>query len=117
MKSGINWQRSILGLLGLFCLVIGLSFYFLGSDSSPQLRDGILVRVGLLLCVTWLALPQLETIKTRIPGYLLLVVLVLLVILAVRPKIFPILAGLLAVSLTLSWGLKWVSRITSTPRK
>ncbi len=115
MKSEINWQRSFLGLIGLVCLAMGLGFYFLGGE-SPSLRDGILVRVGLLLCVTWLALPQLKTMKTRIPGYLLVIVLILLIIVAARPKIFPILAGLLAVSLSLSWALKWVSRFTSNGR-
>ena len=110
----MNWQRLLIGLIGFAMLATGAVMYFLNPQSATALV-GIMVRVGVLLCVTWLAFPELEPIKSKIPGYLLLVILAMLVIVAARPKLFQVVAGLLAVALALSWALKWVSKLTSNP--
>ena len=66
---------------------MGLASLVLNPD-TPSSFGGIMIKVGLMLAATWLALPNLVKPENQpsmqiLGGFLLLVVLV-----AIRPKIF-----------------------------
>ena len=72
-------------------MTIGALLYAQGTPET-QNRSGILVRVGLMLFIIWIAYPQLETLKNRLSMFVIGIILFLLVIVAARPQIFPIAA-------------------------
>jgi len=116
----VNYQRLAIGILAAISLLIGGWMYFFGPENpspSAAATTGVLVRVGSLLGVIWLAMPQLKSMKTKFSLIAFLVLLVILIIAATRPKIFPIIAGLLAISLSLNWVLSWLSQFSGTPKK
>ncbi len=110
-----NWQRIAIGLFGLVGVIFGSAMYFVNAENT--FLTAVLVRVGALLCVIWLAWPQLEAVKTRIPGFVLLALLLMLIVVAVRPNLFRVIAGVLAVGLALSGLLKWIGILTSEQNK
>jgi hypothetical protein len=85
--------------------------YFAGSEQLP----GILVKVGAVLAVTWLAMPQLESLSGRLSTIAFLVVLLVLVVAAAKPNFFKVVAGVAAVAMALNWVLKWASVLTKPP--
>ena len=112
----MNWQRLMVGLVAAGFLLAGAGMYFSRPDSHI-LTTGILVRVGLLLGVIWLAMPQLESLQTKVSTVVLLVVLLLLVLVAARPNLFKVISGELAIGLALNWVLKWVSTFANPPKR
>ncbi len=107
----MNWQRFSVGVFALGFLICG-GLLHVAKPADAAGYVGILVRVGLLLSVIWLALPQLEQLKTRLSGMLLLGILLLLVVVAARPNLSRVAAGILAITLAANWILKWLSRFT-----
>jgi hypothetical protein len=106
----------MVGLIAAGFLVAGAGMYFARPDDH-NLTTGILVRVGLLLGVIWLAMPQLESMRTKISTVVLLVIVLLLVLVAVRPNLFKVISGVLAISLALNWVLKWVGAFADPPKR
>jgi hypothetical protein len=83
-RSLPSLRRHILGILALSSLLAG--FWLLlrpQIGDYPQL-DGILLRVGTLLGVIWLAYDQVE----RLPGWLMASVPFLFLLLAAKPRWF-----------------------------
>jgi hypothetical protein len=111
----MNYQRLAIGILAALSLLVGGALYFLSSGES-SITTGLLVRVGALLGVIWLAMPQLETLKTKISTVAFFVVLLILIVAATKPKLFPIISGILAISLTLNWALRWLSQFSDPPK-
>ena len=108
----MNWQRLSVGVVAVgFLISAGLIHLAKPSDAAGYV--GILVRVGVLLSVIWLALPQMEQLKTRLSGFLLLGIMLLLVVVAARPNLSRVAAGILAITLAVNWVLKWLSRFTN----
>ena len=114
--KSMNWQRLMIGLIAVGCLGAGISLYFARPDETTG-YVGILVRVGVLLGVICLAMPQLEPLKAKLSTIALLVTVLLLVVVAARPNWFRIVAGILAVTLIVNWALKLISRVASTPNE
>lgn len=112
----MNWQRTTIGLIAVGFLVAGISLNLARPDETTG-YVGILVRVGVLLSVIWLAMPQLEPLKAKLSTFVLLVTLLLLVVVAARPNWFRIAAGILAVTLIVNWALKLISRMAATQNK
>ena len=98
-------QRLLIGICGLVCLLLGFAFYFSGQDSS-QAAAGILVRVGFLLATIWLAWPQFESLKNKASVLVLMAVFAMLLIVAIRPRLFPIAAALLVGGLFVNGALR-----------
>ena len=64
-------------------------------DVNPALT-AVLIRVGTVLAVVWLAIPQLETVSQKVPKIMLASAFAILVLIAARPNLFKI-VGLLMV--------------------
>lgn len=107
----MKYQRLLIGLVAGVFLTVGAVLYFFGSNPE-NISTGIAVRVGLLLGVIWLAMPQLEGLKSKISAMVWTGVLLILIVAAFRPRLFPVMAGVLAVGLALNWFLGWASRHT-----
>ena len=84
-------MRPAIGLIAILLLVIGGVLLLFNLDSGQQI-GGPCLRVGILLTLVWFAEPQLR----RLPPWLPIAVIVLAIVLAWRPKLFPI--GLLIVA-------------------
>jgi hypothetical protein len=77
-------RRNLLGASGLICLLIGIYLSVWPLDgSSAEFAQGMCIKSGLVLMAAWLAFPQLD----RLPGWMLLTVVALLLVLATRPRI------------------------------
>jgi hypothetical protein len=113
--DGIHWQRWVMGLLALGCLVVGGAMWVSGGGSAAGLH-GILIRLGCVLAAIWLAMPQLNKLSRAQSIAAFLIVLALAVVAASRPNLFRILALILFVGLAVNWGLRWISRLTGTKR-
>ena len=106
----MNWQRTSIGLIAIGLLVVG-GLLFVANPENNSGYIGILVRVGVLLAVIWLAMPQLEPLKEKLTTFALMTSLCMLIIVAARPNWFRIGAGILVVTLIVNWLLKFVSRL------
>ena len=85
-------QRTLLLLLAIVFLILGVALYLQGTTQSNQ-YSGILIRVGVMLGVVWTAYPQLETLRRKSSVFVISVLLGLMLIVAARPRIFPIAAA------------------------
>ncbi len=112
----LNWRRMTVGCLAVICLLIG-GANFLTDPEQATGTTGMLIRIGLVLGATWLALPQLETLKSKLSVFALLIAVLLLVIAASRPNIFRIVAGVVAAGLAANWGLRWLATIKGKPNR
>lgn len=112
----MDWQRLTIGLVAVGFLVIGGALHLAHPEGAAG-YVGILVRVGVLLSVIWLAMPQLEQLKTKISTLVLLVLLLSLILIAARPNLFRVAAGIFAVTLVANWALKWLGRFAGSQSK
>ena len=112
----LNWRRMTVGCLAVTCLLTGGANFLTDPEQSTG-TTGMLIRIGLVLGAIWLALPQLETLKSRLSVVALLIALLVLVIAASRPNIFRIVAGVVAAGLAVNWGLRWLATIKGKPNR
>ena len=89
----MNPQRTVLLLAAVLALTGGIVLW-LDDEVKSQTYSGILVRLGLMLAALWLAYSQLESLKNRFSMFTLGLVLFMLVLVAARPRVFPIAAGI-----------------------
>ena len=94
-----------MGLIALASLAVGVILYLRG-DPAHQFACGILVRVGCLLAAIWLAWPQLDALKGRVPTLVLGCLLALLLIVAIRPRIFPIAAAIMLATIFVNGAIR-----------
>ncbi|MFV1965433.1 MAG: hypothetical protein ACC628_08430 [Pirellulaceae bacterium] len=104
-------QRHGFGLFGLlFLIAYGVIFFRFGfSDAEVNMVAGICLRVGLVLCTIWLALPQLKQITQRVPPWMFGCILLALAIVIIRPRYIVALApvlGAIAVLQFVGWLVK-----------
>lgn len=92
--DSFRFQRWAMGGLAVLFLAIGTGLYF-EDNPDRQFVCGLFIRVGLLLGAIWLAWPQLAVLPRRVSPLAAGIVLVLLFLAASRPKLFPILIGVL----------------------
>ena len=81
-----------------------------GTQGSSEIVQGVYVRVGFVLVTIWLAYPQLATLKNKFSVFVLAVVLILLMVVATRPQLFPITAIVAVVCLLINGGLRRLIR-------
>ncbi len=99
--------------MGIIFLTVGMSLYVAG-ESSQQAVAGILSRVGFLLATIWLAWPQLESLKKRSSIAIMIGIVGILLVVAIRPRLFPIAALLIVGSIFLNAAMR---RFSSSKRK
>jgi hypothetical protein len=77
-------RRHLLGASGLACLATGIFLLIWPPDSaSAEFMQGSFIKSGLALLAAWLAFPQLD----RVPGWMFVVMLLLILVIATRPQI------------------------------
>ena len=113
--------RTAIGILALILLGGGMFLYVFQPDADP-FTVGMMVRIGALLGVIWLAYPQLEKLqgrfKGRIPAIVIGVALICLAVTAAKPKIGTVLITLVTIAIGVSGALKWMSKMADgQPRK
>ena len=91
-------RRHALGIIGLVLIVTGLFILFrYGWDSGQTSFVGsVCMRIGIILGLLWLALPQLTDLFTRWPLWVMGSFAMGIMVLAVRPKLFVVVGPILA---------------------
>ncbi len=99
-------KRTILGLVGLSCLLLWVGFYLTqGFDNIPAGVD-VLCRIGLMLVVVWFAIPTVAPLFRYGSSLLIGSGLVILVISAARPNIAKIVAAVAIAAIVINWVLR-----------
>ena len=81
-------MRTQIGLIALVLLVSAIGLYVAGAVAANMAGTvGGLLRVGLVMGALWLALPQLSSLFSRLPKWLLVATAIAAVIVAIRPAI------------------------------
>lgn len=107
-------QQRLLGVIAVSLIVIGLVALWFGAT---QPLFAIMLRVGFGLFAIWLALPQLLRGEWRASLLVIVGLLALLVLLASRPRLFPIVGGILILAGLVQLTLRYISRMLGTTGK
>ena len=94
-------QRILLGAIAAVMLLVGITLYAFFPAANPAVT-AILIRVGTVLGVVWLAFPQLKTVGQRVPVAIVCCLLGGLVLMAARPNFFKVAAALAVLLIALS---------------
>ena len=94
-------QRIILGAIAAIMLLLGIALYAFFPAANPAVT-ALLIRVGTVLGVVWLAFPQLKTVGQQVPVVIVCGLLGGLVLMAARPNLFKIAAALIVILIVLS---------------
>ena len=105
--------RHLLGLIGLVLLRFGIGYEFSSDVSIEPMYSGMLIRVGALLGVIWLAYPELQKSKAKIPGIILGLIVLFLVLAAARPKISNVILVIGVLTIAVSTGLRFLKGLGS----
>jgi len=97
----MDLRRFLLLLFTIAMLTCGCWFWSRDSTDN-QIYAGIFMRVGFMLLVLWLAYHQLETFRKRTSWMTLGMLVLSLLLVAARPRIFPIAAGIALGSILLN---------------
>lgn len=89
--------------------IVALAFF---PSINPALT-AILIRVGTVLAVIWLAFPQLKSLGSRLPTFAVAGALATLILMAARPNLFKIGAAVAVVLVILSLLSKVLRKPTS----
>jgi hypothetical protein len=106
-------QQRLLGVVAVSLIVIGLAALWFGAT---QPLFAIMLRVGFALFAIWLALPQLLRGEWRASLLVIIGLLGLLVLLASRPRLFPIIGGILLLAGLVQLTLRYLSRMLGVPQ-
>ncbi len=107
-----QFKRAIVGGISLACLLMTGLLYV----ASPDLNNVLLAstaRIGVVLFATWLALPQLRGIMSKVPTVLPILALALIILCAARPNLFRVVGSLIVVTTALIAISKWIKRIAA----
>ena len=98
-------------------MFIASGIFYLADPVGNWGYVGIVTRVGILLSVIWLAMPQLQPLKEKFSTFALSTTLFLLIIGAARPNWFRIAAVILALTLIVNWVLRVVGKLANSQKK
>lgn len=84
-----RYQKIVLGALGASMLSIG-GLMYVAAPAANLLISAILIRVGVLLCVIWLAWDQVLQVSKHFSVLILATVMGLLILIAARPNLAKI---------------------------
>ena len=103
-------QRLVLLSFALLFLIVGA---FLAStnfldEQSNKMFSGILLKVGFVLAIAWVAAPQLEKMGwQKLRGSMLLGAILVIVLWAMRPRIGAAAGAILVASMLLATVIGW----------
>jgi hypothetical protein len=106
-------QQRLLGIIAVSLIVVGLAALWFGAT---QPLFAMMLRVGFGLFAIWLALPQLLRGEWRASLLMIIGLLGLVVLLASRPRLFPIIGGILLLAGLVQLTLRYISRMLGTPQ-
>ncbi len=105
--SVTKYQRITLGVIGAALLSIGGAMYF-AAPAANLIISALLIRVGMLLCVIWLAFDQILHLSKYFSALVIAVGLSVLVLIAARPNLSKIVLVLCAVLAAFSFFTKFI---------
>lgn len=106
-------QQQLLGIIAVSLIALGLTALSFGAT---QPLFAIMLRVGFALFAIWLALPQLLRGEWRASLLMVAGLLGLIVLLASRPRLFPIIGGILLLAGGVQLILRYLSRMLGAPK-
>ncbi|QDV26670.1 hypothetical protein [Aureliella helgolandensis] len=92
-----RWRRALLAFFAVLLLAGGMLIDYLpfSSGASQDYMGGMLLKIGVVLGIWWLAAPQLERIGWQnVQASTLLILVVILILWASKPKIGAIAAAI-----------------------
>ena len=98
-----------LALISVFPLAAVTSSW---STAQQSFWVAVLFRVGLLLAASGFAAPQLRGLSHRAPPTVWVAGLVILLAIAIRPRLIPVVALIVAAAAAVHFGLRWIGRGT-----
>lgn len=109
--AGPDIRRWIVLVLSLTMLV-GAGIAWLSSDGTDAsvFWIGVFMRVGTVLLTLFLAWPTLARLKGTVPNTAVVLLLVVVAVIAIRPRLFPVAVGLVALGIAIHLGLRFISR-------
>lgn len=111
MADPIDFRRMALGLISVCFVGVGVAAFIFDWESQVY---GVLMRSGLFMGALWLALPDLTAKDSQLNTPMLLLGVVLIMVIATRPKLFMIL-GTIAIAAFFLQGV--VRRFTAGLKK
>jgi hypothetical protein len=106
-------QQRLLGIIAVSLVLVGLAALWVGAT---QPLFAIMLRAGFGLFAIWLALPQLLRGEWRASLLMIIGLLGLLVLLASRPRLLPIIGGILLLAGLVQLTLRYIGRMLGAPR-
>ena len=114
----MKMQRHIVGFLGIVAMAyFCVSWIVGGFDAVNAFLPAVCMRLGIVGCAIWLAVPDFKKLFEKYPAWLLGAIALLLVTLIFSPRIFPIVAGMLAVVGVLTLIVRFLQLGKSNKRK
>ena len=107
----MDLRRIVLGAISFVFIGVGVCAYLLSWEG---VAFWVMLRSGLLLAAIWLAIPQLTSRDSKLTMPILILCVVLIMIVATRPRLFFVL-GVLAIAGFLLQGV--VRRFTMGMKK
>ncbi len=71
----------------------------------------MMIRIGAMFAVIWLAMPQLESLKGRVPSILIALALICIAIAAAKPNLGRVVIMIVTIGVSVGGVLKWLSSI------
>ena len=105
--SILKYQKILLGIIGVGMLIAGGVMY-LGAPAANVFVSAMLIRVGVLLCVMWLAFDQIMQLSKYFPAIVIGVAMAVLVLMAVRPNLSKVVMLMCAVLAAFSFFAKFL---------
>jgi hypothetical protein len=104
------------GIIAFFLLLFGGGLYVFQPEVNPVV-PGMMVRIGALFGVIWLAFPQLQSLKGRIPTILIALAMISIAIAAAKPKLGGIVITIVTIGVAVGGVLRWLSRVADNAPK
>ena len=104
------------GILAIVLFSVGGFSYLVQPEYKPVLI-GMMVRIGALFGVIWLAFPQLESLKGRVPAILIASVMICIAIAAAKPSAGRVVIMIVTVGVSVGGVLRFLSRIANNDPK
>jgi hypothetical protein len=103
-------ERNLLGGITVIILSLAAVLWFAGSAwGLDAVIPAAMLRIGIMLAVIWTAIPNIQWILARVPSWLLGISLLLMAMMAIRPRSIILLGPILL----LLWVLapQWFGKI------
>ena len=92
-------------------LLLAFGIWGYMAASVHPFTVGMAIRIGATLAVISLAMPQLVILRRRLPSIVIAFALVAIFMIGAKPRVGPVLLGILAVVLTANTALAWLASV------